>query len=57
MTKNVYDERGETLIRQEEAEPVCGVHFCDRCGDCLGCYGGDPCIDSGPHFWVKYGDI
>jgi hypothetical protein len=22
---------------------VCGVDFCDQCGDCLYCYGYDPC--------------
>jgi hypothetical protein len=28
----------------------CGV-FCERCGDCLACYGDDPCYDDGPHSW------
>lgn len=23
--------------------PVCGVDFCDTCGDCLHCYGEDRC--------------
>jgi hypothetical protein len=41
-----------------DAKPECGVDFCDRCGDCLSCYGGDPCCpnDDGPHRWVKYLD-
>jgi hypothetical protein len=34
-------------------EPRCGVDFCDRCGDCLDCYGGENCYangsDNGPH--------
>ena len=45
------------LLRVEEAEPECGEDFCDRCGDCLHCYGGDPCygIDAeGEHYWVVY---
>lgn len=21
----------------------CGVDFCDTCGDCMACYGGEPC--------------
>ena len=39
------------------ADPECGKDFCDSCGDCLDCYGGDPCWDageSGDHFWVRY---
>ena len=43
------------------AEPICGQHFCDRCGDCLYCSGffDSPCyyygqaIDWG-HDWVHY---
>lgn len=26
-----------------DPEPLCGVDFCEMCGDCLHCYGGDPC--------------
>lgn len=22
---------------------ICGKHFCEHCGDCLYCYGSDPC--------------
>lgn len=38
--------------------PECGRDFCDACGDCLACYGGDPCWPrhKGPHLWVRYGD-
>lgn len=25
----------------------CGLDFCDDCGECLHCYGGDPCELSG----------
>jgi len=24
-------------------EPICGRDFCSNCGDCLHCYGSDPC--------------
>lgn len=30
-------------------KPECGVDFCQICGDCLACYGGDSCIDGGDH--------
>ena len=67
MIRNVYDSTGMRLLRTEEAEPVCGENFCERCGDCLHCYGGDPCYvpsdsdDDTPHilsehFWVVYED-
>lgn len=23
--------------------PICGVTFCESCGDCLACYNGDGC--------------
>ena len=55
MTRHVYDQRGETLIRKEEADPTCGKDFCDRCGDCLACFGCG-CIEGGECFWVKYGE-
>ena len=25
--------------------------YCDRCGDCLACYGQDACYDGGGHVW------
>lgn len=61
MKRHVYDERGTTLIRIEEAEPVCGEDFCERCGDCLSCYR-DGCYSNGEWtagvecFWVQYGE-
>ena len=43
---------------EERGEPECGKDFCDQCGDCLHCYGGDPCCPAGEnlgdHFWVIY---
>jgi len=29
--------------------PVCGETFCEQCGDCLACYGEDPCVNGGEH--------
>ena len=57
MKRHVYSHDGLTLLRVEEANPVCGDH-CDACGDCLYCYGENPCLDSkdGQHFWVVYED-
>jgi len=47
-------------LRVVDAEPDCGVDFCDACGDCLHCYGGDPCYkgggEYGEHLWIKYVD-
>jgi len=55
MLCEVYDHTGK-FIRRRGGEPICGVDFCDRCGDCLHCYGGDPCHrnNSGKHRWVKF---
>ena len=38
----------------QDVTPVCGEDFCDRCGDCLACYGGDKCIDGHEHVFVRY---
>lgn len=39
-----------------EADPVCCEDFCEDCGDCLHCDGGDPCWCSKDreHRWFKY---
>lgn len=36
--------------------PICGIDFCDSCGDCLYCTMGDFCYGSsnGEHHWIKY---
>ena len=36
-----------------DMEPECGVDFCDICGDCLACYGGDDCYLA-EHRWAVY---
>ena len=58
MKKYIYNEAGIKLIRIEEAQPKCCKNFCDSCGDCLHCYGGDKCVENedGQHFWVQYGE-
>lgn len=56
----IYTHDGSRRVRVEEHTPVCGEDFCDTCGDCLSCYGGDPCYDGlherDEHFWVVYLD-
>ena len=54
MLKEICDWTGRILIREENAEPVCGKDFCDDCGDCLACYIEDPCYDGSVHRWVEY---
>lgn len=58
MRYDVFDRLGEYLLRSGEGDPVCGTDLCDRCGDCLHCYSGDPCLESLDeiHWWVKYED-
>jgi len=57
MACYIYNHSGQTLIRKEERTPVHLQDFCDRCGDCLDCYGGDGCVDGHKeHYWVIYGE-
>lgn len=56
MFVEIYDPRDES-VRTRAAVPRCGDDFCDRCGDCLDCYGSDECTDNksnGYHAWVLY---
>ena len=46
MRANITDERYQHA-RAVYADPICGTDFCDECGDCLYCYGGDECRDGG----------
>ena len=55
MIATVSSETGEGRVI--EATPVCAQHFCEYCGDCLWCYGSDPCYgneEPGEHAWVIY---
>lgn len=58
MIVYIYTSDGSSLLRTEDREPMCGVDFCDRCGDCLECFGYDACGDTGrdAHLWVMYED-
>lgn len=51
MKKHIYNEYG--LVKTVEAEPVCGEHFCDSCGDCLHCYVDQRCVQC---VWIEYHD-
>ncbi len=59
MIKCIFDRTGVRMIRTEESTPICGLDFCEVCGDCLACYSEDGCggQDSKPHFWVEYQNI
>jgi hypothetical protein len=59
MKKYVYLDLGglkTKFLGIEYAEPECGEDFCDSCGDCLSCNGGDECLgnEDGKHLWVEY---
>ena len=58
MKKYIFSNQTDTLIKTINAEPQCGIDFCDECGDCLHCYGSVDCSvsEDGEHFWVKYID-
>lgn len=57
MLAEIYDNDGRIKLSEEDREPVCGEDFCDDCGDCLHCYGGDDCYPhGGQHRWIIYGD-
>ena len=47
-----------SYVDVEHGDPVCGEDFCDKCGDCLHCYGDGPCFDGSEqliaHRWVIY---
>lgn len=36
-----------------DRQPICGTDFCALCGDCLYCFGEDPCQRSEDrrHYW------
>lgn len=54
MIRYVFDAAGMNLLREEEASPTCGLHFCETCGACLACCEDEVCIDGGSHYWVVY---
>jgi hypothetical protein len=56
----VYDYRQDEITAWVELPDdelwVCGSDFCDQCGDCLACYGSDPCYNNpdAEHTYVIY---
>lgn len=55
MRATVSSETGNGRVI--EATPRHLQDFCEYCGDCLYCYGGDPCYgndEPGEHAWVIY---
>lgn len=57
MTGRLFNFDGDRFIERFEGEPECGEDFCDQCGDCLACYGGDPCEDGeSGHNWIRYAE-
>ena len=59
MLCRVYDDKTDRHLGAVRAEPECGKDFCDSCGDCLRCYGGDPCYGfhgdpEAGHEWILY---
>ena len=54
MRRYIYSKNNDKLLREEEAEPICGGDFCDSCGDCLVCYGEEEYSEGGWYFWVVY---
>lgn len=51
----VYSASTPELVGHvDRVAPECGVDFCDECGDCLRCYGGDPCASGHGHTWIYY---
>ncbi len=54
---NARVEQADGTFRDEERTPICGQDFCDTCGDCLACNGGDECYPghaAGDHVWMIY---
>jgi len=54
MLFEIFTNDGKKLLRVEDIKPECGVHFCDKCGDCLHCYGGEDCYEGGAHRAIIY---
>jgi hypothetical protein len=52
---SVYADNGRDLLGTVELDIKCGQAWCDTCGDCLVCYGNDPCLPGGgSHYFVIY---
>lgn len=50
-------EQPDGSFREEDRTPICEKHFCDSCGDCLGCDEGGSCFVGEAefeHIWIIY---
>ncbi|HEX6827019.1 MAG TPA: hypothetical protein VF077_11950 [Nitrospiraceae bacterium] len=47
-TPNSYIDEDGVTIYDDPRLNGCGGVFCDACGDCSVCYGGDPCYATDP---------
>ena len=54
LEADVYAAGGRERLGTVTLEAGCGEAFCDACGDCLYCYGGDDGCPIGSHWWVIY---
>lgn len=56
MRAEIIGLHSDEVIDTIEAEPKCGIDFCDSCGDCLACYSAFDCAVRGDygHRWVLY---
>ena len=54
--KAYIDRENDAYLWTEVGDPVCGIDFCDQCGDCLHCYWDDECYPypGEGHSWVIY---
>jgi hypothetical protein len=53
-TAHIYAEGGRERLGLAQLEIACGEAFCDSCGDCIYCYGGEEWCPGGSHWWVLY---
>lgn len=59
LTIPLFSADGNARVGWVTAEDrwVCGFDFCDNCGDCMACYGGErSCSDGGIHRRILYED-
>lgn len=59
MDKHIFDTDTGKLLRVEKIEPRCGHDFCNLCGECLYCFGDEPCYgnteDTPPmHYYSEF---
>ena len=58
MIKEVWNHDGTINLREEEADPTCGIEGCEYCCRCLHCFGNQPCPSpfspDGKHHWIEW---